>query len=277
MSAKRQLPFLGFGLGLRKNHYQEIMQTKPQVDWFEIITENYLTIGGKPLYYLDVIRQDYPMVMHGVSLSIGSCDPLSKLYLEQVKQLANRVQPEWISDHLCWNGVQQQNSHDLWPLPYTEEAICHVSDKIKQAQDILQRQILLENISSYINYQTSEMPEWEFLTQVVTRADCFILLDINNVFVNSYNHQFDPIHYLQQIPKNRVHQYHLAGHSQTYDCIIDTHDQTITHSVWDLYQTACSLFGAVSTCIERDDQIPPLDDLLQELQYAQTLYKRLIE
>ena len=264
-------PFLGFGLGLRKEHFEAVLQTRPSLDWFEILTENYLVEGGKPLYYLDKIRADYPMVMHGVSLSIGSTDPLNWEYLQQVKSLSDRVQPQWISDHLCWTGAGGLNLHDLLPLPYTEEAIEHVASRVQQVQDFFGQRILLENVSSYVCYRQSEMTEWEFLTQVADRADCLILLDINNIYVSARNHGFDPLVYLESIPRGRVWQFHLAGHTDLGHCIIDTHDHPVREEVWSLYETAVKRFGPVSTMIERDDRIPPLNELLEELSRAQRI------
>lgn len=270
---KNTNPYLGFGLGLRTEHYTEILETTPSVDWFEILTENYLVPGGKPLYFLDKIRAHYPMVMHGVSLSIGGTDPLDKQYLKEVKALADRIEPVWISDHLCWTGVHGYNLHDLLPLPYTQETVKHVSTRIQQAQDFLGRQMLIENVSSYVNFANSDMTEWEFLREVAEAADCLILLDINNVFVSSFNHDFNPITYLQNIPAARVCQHHLAGHTHRGDCIIDTHDAPIIQSVWELYQEAVKLYGPVSTMIERDDNIPPLAELLSELDQARSIAK----
>jgi len=267
-----KLPYLGFGLGLRKEHYIDIIDTKPNVDWFEVLTENYLVPGGKPLYYLDKIHEHYPMVMHGVSLSIGSSDPLKMDYLKQVKELANRIDAHWISDHLCWTGLNGTNAHDLLPLPYTEEAIDHVVGRIQQVQDFLGRQILMENVSSYITYkQSGEVTEWEFFTEICERADCLMLLDINNIYVSAVNHEFDPIDYLNNVPIERVQQYHLAGHSDHGSYVIDTHDHTIVDNVWSLYKKAVTRFGKVSTMIERDDNIPPLSELLAELDYAKQL------
>ena len=267
-----KLPYLGFGLGLRKEHYTDIIDTRPQVDWFEVLTENYLVPGGKPLYYLDKIHQHYPMVMHGVSLSIGSSDPLKMDYLKQVKELANRIDAHWISDHLCWTGLNGTNAHDLLPLPYTEEAVDHVANRIQQVQDFLGRQILMENVSSYITYkQSGEVSEWEFFTEVCERADCLMLLDINNIYVSAINHEFDPIDYLNNVPIERVQQYHLAGHSDYTNYIIDTHDHAIVDSVWQLYKKAVARFGEVSTMIERDDNIPPLSDVLDELEQARQI------
>ncbi len=269
MTAKK--PILGFGLGLRTEHYETILEQRPPIDWFEILTENYLVPGGKPHYYLDNIREHYPLVMHGVSMSIGSCDPLDFDYLRQVKSLANKIKPKWISDHLCFTGIHGKNMHDLLPLPYTEETIHHVANRIKQVQDFLGTQILIENVSSYITYQQSQLTEWDFLKAISEEADCFILLDINNIYVSSVNHDFDPIAYLKAIPSHRVYQMHLAGHENQGDYIIDTHDHDIVDPVWDLYRAALKQFGFVSTMIERDDNIPPLATLLAELQHAKCI------
>lgn len=264
-------PFLGFGLGLRHQHYEAILAERPAVDWFEIISENYMVPGGKPLYYLDRIRQDYPLVMHGVSLSIGSTDPLDQDYLKDLRALAQRVEPRWISDHLCWTGVHGKNLHDLLPLPYTEEALDHVADRIRQVQDFLGRRILIENVSSYVTYTTSAMSEWEFLAAVAERADCLILLDVNNIYVSARNHGFDPLDYLAGVPAERVWQCHLAGHSLNGAIIVDTHDQPVIDPVWELYGQALRRFGAVSTMIERDDNIPPLAEVVAELERARSV------
>lgn len=264
-------PYLGYGLGLRTEHYETVLNEKPDVDWFEIISENYMGDGGKPLDYLTRIRQDYKMVMHGVSMSIGSAEPLNFDYLKQLKTLIHRVEPEWFSDHLCWTGVEGYNLHDLMPMPYTEEAIQHVADRISQVQDYIGRQMLLENVSSYVSYSDSVMSEWEFLREVAERADCFILLDINNIYVSAYNHNFDAETYLTSIPKERVMQFHLAGHSYENNLIIDTHDQPISDPVFNLYARALEHFGRVSTMIERDDNIPPLSQLLNELDHVRQI------
>jgi uncharacterized protein len=262
------LPNLGFGLGLRTDHYQTIIADKPAVDWFEVISENYLVPGGKPLYHLDRIRADYPMVMHGVSLSIGSSDSLSFDYLGQLKALAERIEPAWISDHLCWTGINGINLHDLLPLPYTEESIQHVVNRVQAVQDFLGRKILLENVSSYITYAHSEMTEWEFLAEIAERADCLILLDINNIYVSAHNHSFDPLDYLHHIPINRVQQFHLAGHLNLGNIVIDSHGDSVIDPVWTLYKAALHRFGPVSTMIERDDNIPSLGELMAELEIA---------
>jgi len=270
-SSEKKLPYLGFGLGLRTQHYQDILTRLPKVDWFEILSENYLIPGGKPLYFLDKIRENYPLVMHGVSMSIGSIDALDQEYLKQLKTLARRIEPRWISDHLCWTGVSGLNMHDLLPLPYTEEAITHIVSRIKQVQDYLGRQILIENVSSYLTYTHSQMPEWEFITEIIERADCYLLLDVNNVYVSSVNHDFDPMDYLHALPVHRVAQIHLAGHFNEGSYIIDTHDAPIVDAVWSLYEKTLRRFGEVSTMIERDDHIPPLEDLLAELNHARAI------
>jgi uncharacterized protein len=264
-------PGLGFGLGLRTQHYQEILDSAPPVDWFEALTENYLVPGGKPLYFLEAIRARYPVVLHGVSLSIGSTDPLNRGYLAQLKALADRIEPAWISDHLCWTGLNGRNLHDLLPLPYTEEAVIHVSDRIRAVQDCLGCRLLIENVSSYLTYIDSCMSEWEFLGAIAERADCLILLDINNIYVSSFNHDFDPRDYLRGVPAERVQQFHIAGHRNHSDYIVDTHDEPVIPPVWQLYADACRRFGAVSTLIERDDNIPPLAGLLEELDQARRI------
>lgn len=264
-------PGLGFGLGLRAQHYQEILDSAPAVDWFEALTENYLVPGGKPLHYLEAVRARYPVVLHGVSLSIGSSDPLNRGYLAQLRNLVDRIEPAWISDHLCWTGLNGRNLHDLLPLPYTEEAVVHVSDRIQAVQDYLGCRLLIENVSSYLAYTDSCMSEWEFLSAVAGRADCLILLDVNNVYVSGFNHDFDPHDYLRGVPAERVQQFHIAGHRNHGDYIVDTHDEPVIDPVWRLYAEACRRFGAVSTLIERDDNIPPLSELLDELAHARRI------
>ena len=262
---------LGFGLGLRTDHYESVLNDHPNVDWFEVISENYLVPGGKPLYYLDRIRERYPLVMHGVSMSIGSTAPLNMDYLRQLKMLMQRVQPEWMSDHLCWTGTDGINLHDLMPLPYTEEALKHLVQRIRQVQDFLGRRMLFENVSSYVSYSTSEMTEWEFISALANEADCELLLDINNVYVSSVNHGFDPLKFLQGVPVQRVRQFHLAGHQNHGNYIVDTHDEPVVDAVWDLYKFARRHFGNVATMIERDDNIPPLAELVAELDVARQL------
>lgn len=268
---RQKPPFLGFGLGLRPDYYEEILQTQPSLDWFEITTENYMIPGGKPLYYLDKIRQNYPVVMHGVSLSLGSTDPLDMDYLKQLKALAQRVEPAWISDHLCWTGINNTNLHDLLPLPYTEEAIKHVVSQIQRVQEYLGRQIAIENVSSYLTFTQSHMSEWEFINEIIARADCYLLLDVNNIYVSSYNHHFHAMDYINAMPGDRIVQIHLAGHSNFGDYIIDTHDAPVIQAVWDLYAKTIARFGNISTMIERDDNMPPLSDLLAEMAIARRL------
>jgi len=267
-------PPLGFGLGLRVDHYEAILADHPEVDWFEALTENYLVPGGKPLDYLMRIRERYPMVLHGVSLSIGSTQPLDRNYLAQVKALATRLEPEWVSDHLCWTGIAGRNMHDLLPLPYTEEALANVVERVRTVQDILGRRILLENVSSYVSYRDSQVTEWQFLREIAERADCLILLDVNNIYVSSVNHEFDPLDYLHAIPVERVQQIHLAGHENHGDYLIDTHDHPVPDPVWELYSAALRRFGSVSTMIERDANIPPLEELCSELDAARQLAAR---
>ena len=264
-------PFLGYGLGLRPSHYPDILAQRPDVDWFEALTENYLVPGGKPLYFLEQVRALYPVVLHGVSLSIGASEPLDLDYLRQVKTLATRIDAAWVSDHLCWTGAHGINLHDLMPLPYTEEAVHHVANRVRQVQDILGRQLLLENVSSYVTYRASQLSEWEFISAIAEAADCLILLDINNIHVSAFNHSFNPHDYLNGIPIARVRQFHLAGHQNQGDYIIDTHDQPVIDAVWELYAAALRRFGPVSTMIERDDNIPPLDELLTELDQARRI------
>jgi uncharacterized protein (UPF0276 family) len=267
-------PPLGFGLGLRVDHYEAILADHPEVDWFEALTENYLVPGGKPLDYLMRIRERFPVVLHGVSLSIGSTQPLDRTYLAQVKALATRVEPEWVSDHLCWTGIAGRNMHDLLPLPYTEEALANVVERVRTVQDILGRRILLENVSSYVSYRDSQLTEWQFLREIAERADCLILLDVNNIYVSSVNHEFDPLDYLNAIPQDRVQQIHLAGHENHGDYLIDTHDHPVPGPVWELYSAAVRRFGSVSTMIERDANIPPLEELCSELDAARQLAAR---
>ena len=261
----------GFGLGLRPRHYEAILKSSPRVDWFEALSENYMIPGGRPLDYLERIRERYPVVLHGVSLSIGSTDPLDRGYLKDLKALAKRIDPAWISDHLCWTGVRGRNLHDLMPLPYTEEALDHVAHRVREVQDVLGRRILLENVSSYVAYRSSEMTEWDFLAALAGRADCDILLDVNNIYVSAFNHGFDALDFLDAMPAGRVRQIHLAGHDNCGDMIIDTHDAKVIAPVWDLYAQAIRRFGAVPTMIERDDRIPPLGALVRELDRARAV------
>jgi uncharacterized protein len=226
------------------------------VDWFEVISENFMMAGGRPLQVLEKVREHYPIVLHGVSLSIGSTDPLNRNYLNQLASLARRFEPAWISDHLCWTGVGGHNLHDLLPLPCTEEALRHVAGRIRRVQEILGRRILIENVSSYMEFADSTLSEWDFLTAVAEEADCGILLDINNIFVSAFNHRFDPLTYIDAVPIGRVIQFHLAGYSDHGAYLLDTHDHPVRAEVWSLYEYALRRFGPVSTLIEWDDNIP---------------------
>ncbi len=264
-------PFLGFGLGLRPTYYETILAARPAVDWLEIISENYMVAGGKALHYLDRIREHYPMVMHGVSLSIGGTDGLDRDYLRQLKALIQRVEPEWISDHLCWTGQGGHQVHDLLPLPYTGEVVRQVARRVGEVQDMLGRRMLLENVSSYLTYRHSEMSEWAFYRAVAEEADCLMLLDVNNIYVSAVNHGFEPLEYLDAMPAERVWQIHIAGHSDYGDYIVDTHDQPVVAAVWDLYAAAVERFGTVSAMIERDDNFPPFAELLGELEQARAI------
>ena len=260
-----------FGLGLRPEHYEEIADSPGKVSWFEALSENYMVAGGSPLRWLDRIRRDYPMALHGVSLSIGSIDPLDRQYLDDLKALVERVEPMWVSDHLCFTGLRGQNMHDLLPLPYTEEALNHVAERVGRVQDHLGRRLVLENVSSYVTYAASELSEWEFIAELAHRADCEILLDVNNVYVSAFNHEFDAKAFLRAMPRERVRQFHLAGHTHKGSHIIDTHDEPIVPDVWSLYAEAVRLFPGVPTMIERDANIPPYAELLAELDEARRI------
>jgi uncharacterized protein len=264
---------LGFGLGLRPQHYPAILDGTPPevahgVDWFEVLSENYMLEGGRPLAKLMAIRARYPMVMHGVSLSIGSTDPLDLDYLARLKALAARVEPAIISDHLCWTGVAGLNMHDLLPLPLTEEALAHVCTRVDQVQTFLGREIALENASTYVTFANDAIPEWEFLAEIERRTGCRLLLDVNNVYVSAFNHGFRAADYIDAIPRDAVAYIHLAGHEHNKTYIIDTHDHPVVDGVWQLYAHAVRRFGAVATMIERDDKIPPLEELAAELAQA---------
>jgi len=264
-------PRLGCGLGLRREHYGHVLEHWPELDWFEIISENFMVPGGRPLWVLDQVLERYPVVMHGVSMSIGSTDPLNLDYLRQLKALAERVRPRWVSDHLCWTGVGGKNAHDLLPLPYTEETIAHVAERVRAVQDVLERPILLENVSSYLAYRDSEHSEWDCLAEIARRADCYILLDVNNVYVSAFNHGFDAREYLWAIPVERVVQFHLAGHTDKGSHLLDTHDHPIIDPVWRLYEEAVRRFGPLSTLVERDDRIPEFPELAAEVETARKI------
>ena len=259
---------LGFGLGLRSTYYQAILEQRPAIDWFEIVSENYLVAGGKALYFLDAIGEQYPLVMHGVSLSIGGPHELDRDYLRQLKHLAARVQPAWISDHLCWSQGNAHRLHDLLPLPYTEESLQHVAARVRQVQDVIERPLVLENVSSYLRCADDQFSEWQFLAALSELSGCELLLDVNNVYVSARNHGFDAWAFISNLPKQRIRQLHLAGHSDYGSYLIDTHDQPVSDPVWQLYQRTLQHLGPVSTLLERDDHFPDLDVLLDELNSA---------
>jgi uncharacterized protein (UPF0276 family) len=261
-------PQLGAGLGLRREHFQHVLATRPSVDWFEVITENVMVAGGNPRRVLESVRRDYPVVLHGVSLSIGSLDPLNAAYLDELATLARAIEPAWISDHLCWGSAHGMYAHDLLPVPYTEESLAHIARRVEAVQERLGRRILLENPSSYLQIAGAEMTEWDFLGELARRADCGILLDVNNVFVSAHNHGFDARAYLRALPPERIGQIHLAGHSVEGDLLIDTHDDQVRPEVWQLYAEAVALIGARATMIEWDAQVPAFEVLEGELARA---------
>ena len=265
---------LGHGIGLRSKHYARFLSERPEVGWIEAISENFIAVGGRPLAVLEKVRRDFPVVLHGVSLSIGSVDPLDLRHLAGLRALADRIQPAYVSDHLCWGTHRGRYLHDLLPLPYTEEALEHVASRVRQVQDFLGRQILLENVSTYAAFRGSTLPEWEFLAGLAERADCGILLDVNNVYVSARNHGFDAREYLSGIPPDRVGQFHLAGHSDRGTYLFDTHDAPVADPVWELYAAAVRRFGRVSSLIEWDDQVPELERLVEESRSAAAVEAR---
>ena len=249
-------PNLGLGVGLRTVHFPHLLQHRPAVDWFEIISENFMDSGGRPRAVLDQLAEHYRIVMHGVSLSIGSTDPLNRDYLAKLKALADSIQAEWVSDHVCWTGVAGRNSHDLLPLPYHEQSLRHVVERIRLVQEILERRIVLENPSSYVTFTSSTMSEAEFVARMSDEADCGLLLDVNNVYVSSVNHDFDPFEYISLIPADRIVQFHLAGHTNMGSHLIDTHDGHVIDPVWELYRHSHLHTGGASTLLEWDAKIP---------------------
>jgi hypothetical protein len=262
------LPDLGLGLGLRSVHYRTIVDTRPPVDFFEILTENYLETDGRPLWFLDQVAEHYPIVMHGVSMNLGSADPLDRDYLRKVKALARRVRAVWLGDHVCFTGVAGQNSHDLLPLAYDERTLKHVVRKVRQAQEILERPLVLENPSTYVTFKQSTMSEAEFIGRLAEEADCGLLLDVNNIYVSSRNHGWDPQRYLEQVPYDRVTQIHIAGHTDKGTHCIDTHSKPVIERVWELYAEEERRSGGRATILEWDDEIPSFERTFAELRKA---------
>ena len=264
-------PPAGCGIGLRKEHFDTILEDRPDVAFFEAISENFMVEGGRPLAVLDRVRRDYPLALHGVSLSVGSAGPLDRGYLRRLKTLVQRFEPAVVSDHLCWTSIMGHNSHDLLPLPFTRAAVRRCAEKIAEVQDFLGRRILVENVSSYLEHEASEMGEAEFVTAVVEQADCGLLLDVNNLYVNSRNHGIDATAYLDALPAPRVAQIHLAGHEDHGELVIDTHDGPVTDAVWRLYESALARFGGVATLVEWDARIPELAVVVAEARRAERI------
>ena len=271
------VPYLGHGVGLRTTHFPRVLDGTARADWFEAVSENFMIDGGRPLAVLERARASCPVVLHGVSLSLGSTDPLSERYLRALRTLVDRIAPSWVSDHLCWGSVGGRYAHDLLPLPYTEEALEHVVDRVETVQNRLGRQILIENVSSYLTFAHSAMPEWEFLAAIAERADCGILLDVNNVYVSAVNHGFDPERYVMAMPPDRVGQIHLAGHSDKGTHLLDTHDGHVVPAVWDLYREAVQRCGPISTLIEWDDRVPEWGVLCAEAERARMVEAQMLE
>lgn len=271
------IPNAGLGLGLRSKHFDHILEHQPDVDWFELISENFMDSGGRPKHVLMQIAEIYPLVMHGVSLSIGSVDPLNKEYLSKLKQLSAEINPMWISDHLCWTGINSLNTHDLLPVPLTEESLKHICKRINTIQDFLERPLIFENPSTYLSFRQSTIPEYDFLRFMTEETGCGLLLDVNNVYVSAFNNDFDPVHYIQQLPHDHIVQMHIAGHQHCGDYIIDTHDSKVEHEVWKLFHLAWQLTGGVSTLLEWDSKIPEFDVYHAELLKAKTFMDTMIQ
>ena len=268
MSNRWGLPDLGIGVGLRTVHFSHILQHQPDVDWFEILSENFMQTGGRPMWVLDQVAERYPVALHGVSMGIGNTDPLNRGHLDELKRLAERTKARWVSDHLCWTGIMGRNTHDLLPMPYSEEALAHTTERVRQVQEILERPLILENPSSYVEFASSSMSEWEFLTRLSEDADCGLLLDVNNVYVSAFNHGFEAETYLDALPADRVVQYHVAGHTNKGTHIIDTHSDHALDEVWELYRRAWQRTGPTATLYEWDADIPEFATLLAEAQKA---------
>lgn len=266
-----RVPDLGVGVGLRVPHYRRVVDEHPKIDWFECISENFMVDGGKPLHFLDAVRERYPVVLHGVSMNLGGAGPLDEEYLRRLRELARRARPLWMSDHLCWNGAGQHHLHELLPLPMTREVVRHVAERVRRVQGTLEVPFAIENVSSYMTYREDELTEWQFVSEVVEAADCGLLFDVNNVYVSSYNHGFDPHLYIDGVPHERVMQMHLAGFSDKGTHLLDTHDHPVSDEVWALYRRAVRRIGPCSTLIEWDDQIPELEGLIAEADKARAV------
>jgi uncharacterized protein (UPF0276 family) len=264
-------PYLGIGVGLRTVHFNHILGQQPKIDWFEALSENHMDSGGRPAFVLDQVAERYPVVLHGVSMSIGGTDPIDLEYLAKLKKLACRTNARWISDHLCWTGVMGKNTHDLLPVPTSEQALEHVAERVRVVSDYLERPLVLENPSTYVAFKESTLTEWDFLARLTEMTGCYLLLDVNNVYVSSRNHGFDPREFLDGVPVAAVQQFHIAGHLDLGSHVIDTHDAPVRDEVWDLYAHALRRFGPVSTLLERDDNIPPLAELVAELGRARAV------
>ncbi len=263
-----EFPYLGIGIGLRTVHFSHILGQEPEIDWFEALSENHMDSGGRPAFVLDKIAERYPVVLHGVSMSIGGTDPLDMDYLRKLKKLAKRVNARWVSDHLCWTGAMGKNTHDLLPVPTHERALEHIAERVRVVSDFLERPLVLENPSTYVAFKESTMTEWDFLAQLTERADCYLLLDVNNIYVSAFNHGFEPKTYIDNIPKGRVVQIHLAGHTKYDTYIIDTHMGHVIDEVWSLYDYTCKRFGDVSTMVEWDQEIPDFETVHAEAKKA---------
>lgn len=261
----------GCGTGFHREHHDWVLSQRPDVPWFELITENFMVPGGKPRHVLERLRRDWPVALHGVSMSLGSDEPLDTEYLRNLKTLVEWVRPEIVSDHLCWTGLGGHNSHDLLPMPFTDEAVRNAAAKLRQAQDVLGRRVLVENISTYLRFNGQTMTEWEFVSAVVSEAGCGLLLDVNNVYVNARNHGFDPKTYIDALPRDHVGQFHVAGHEDHGHVVLDTHDRPVTEDVWALFRYAVERFGPLPTIIERDEDIPEFQVLEGEIRHAQSI------
>lgn len=274
-----EFPYLGHGIGLRREHFADFLagdaaQWRPKIDWLEVISENFMWQGGKPRAVLEHVRRDYPIALHGVSLAIGSAEPPSRDYLQELKALAAWAEPAWVSDHLCWGSLDGNYAHDLLPLPFTEEALTTVVRHVQIVQDVLQRRLVLENVSSYLSFADSPMSEWQFLSAVAERSGCGLLLDVNNVYVSAKNHGFAALDFIRGLPRKSVAQLHLAGHEDRGTYLFDSHDHPIADPVWSLYEETVRYYGAISTLVERDDHIPPLAQVVAESDKARSIERR---